>query len=125
MMKTTIKNNRQAVLDHLNDLSNDELVRAHDQYCENSNDPDNEIYYNDEEFFNTFFSQVMDAVRAIAYGKYNYADEFVKFNGYANLETTNDPADWIDLSEIAEDILECPADYDIELEEEEEEEEED
>jgi len=121
MMKDTILNNREAVLDYLNGLSNDCLVRAHNQYCENNNDPDNEIYYNDEEFFNTFFSQVMDAVRAIAYGEYNYAHELVKFNGYANLETTNDPTDWIDLSEIADDILESPADYDIELEEEEEE----
>lgn len=119
-MKTKIKNNREAVLDYLNDLSNDDLVRTHNQYCQNNNNPDSEICYNDEDFFNTFFSQVMDAVRAIAYGEYSYTDEFVRFNGYANLETTNKPADWIDLSEIADDILEYPADYDIELEEEEE-----
>ena len=43
---------------------------------------------NDEEFFSIFFSaNVMEAVRAISFGNYNYNDDYVMFNGYGNLET--------------------------------------
>lgn len=46
---------------------------------------------NDEEFFNTYFyNDVMGAVRATSYGEYNYTDEFVKFNGYGNLESASE-----------------------------------
>ena len=49
-----------------------------------------EYYENDEEFFNTYFyNNPTEAVRASYYGDYNYCDEFVKFNGYGNLETRN------------------------------------
>ena len=43
---------------------------------------------NDEEFFSIFFSaNVMEAVRAVTFGNYNYNDDYVMFNGYGNLET--------------------------------------
>ena len=119
----TIKNNFEAVRDYLNSVDTDELVRMHNQYCENCNDPDGRIESNDDEFFETFFSgDVVGAVRAIAYGNYYYMHGWIKFNGYANLVTSDDPAyDWIDISEIAADILESPASYDIELEDDDEE----
>lgn len=46
-----------------------------------------DVRYNDEEFFNVFFSDPMEAVRAAHYGDYNYTDEYVRFNAYGNLET--------------------------------------
>ena len=50
-----------------------------------------EYWNNDEEFFNTFFANnPTEAVRSVYYGDYNYCDEFVKFNGYGNLESFND-----------------------------------
>lgn len=46
------------------------------------------VYENDEEFFNTFFqNNPLEAVRAAYYGNYKYNDEYVKFNGYDNLES--------------------------------------
>lgn len=66
----------------------------------------------------------MEAVRAVHFGEYRYNDEFIKFNGYGNLETFNDPTGHIDTEAIINAILEgdfCP--YDVELEEPEEEEE--
>lgn len=46
------------------------------------------VYENDEEFFNLFFqNNPIEAVRAALYGNYNYNDEYVKFNGYDNLES--------------------------------------
>ena len=46
------------------------------------------VLENDEEFFDTFFQdKPMEAVRAAQYGDYNYNDEYVKFDGYENLES--------------------------------------
>ena len=50
-----------------------------------------EYFDNDEEFFNTYFyNNPMEAVRASYYGDYNYCDDYVKFNGYGNLESANE-----------------------------------
>ena len=50
-----------------------------------------EYWDNDEEFFDTFFhNDPMEAVRSSYYGDYNYCDDYVRFNGYANLESFND-----------------------------------
>lgn len=47
-----------------------------------------DYHENEEEFFNTFFEgKVIEAVRAVYYGNYNYNDDFVKFNVYGNLES--------------------------------------
>ena len=50
-----------------------------------------EYWDNDEEFFNTYFyNNPMEAVRSSYYGNYNYCDDYVKFNGYGNLESANE-----------------------------------
>ena len=126
-MKTEyIKNNLESVKEFLNNSNTDTLVAFHNQYCQNCNYSDNEIFTNDDEFFNTFFEgRVIEAVRAVAYGEYNYSHEYVQFDGYGNLISFNDPETYIDIEEIAQNILDEPGDYyGIELEEEEEEEEE-
>ena len=49
------------------------------------------VYENDEEFFEMFFSNnPMELARAIYYGDYKYSDEYVRFNGYGNLESLSD-----------------------------------
>ena len=49
-----------------------------------------EYWNNDDDFFNTFFSNnPNEAVRSAYYGNYNYCDEYVRFNGYGNLESFN------------------------------------
>lgn len=46
------------------------------------------VYENDEEFFELFFeNKPMEAVRSALYGRYNYTDEYVRFDGYENLES--------------------------------------
>ena len=49
-----------------------------------------EVFENDEWFFEDFFSNNQEAVRAAIYGNYNYTDEYVKFDGYGNLESFNE-----------------------------------
>lgn len=46
-----------------------------------------EFWENDEEFFNSFFDSPMEAVRATYYGDYNFNDDYIRFNGYGNIES--------------------------------------
>ena len=70
-----------------------------------------EFWENDEEFFNTFFDDPMEAIRATYYGDYNYNDEYVKFNGYGNIdsyseyERIEEIKDNID--DIVDNLIEC------------------
>lgn len=115
----SIKKTKEALIEYLESLSESDLMEAHRQMCENCNYSDSEIYENDEEFFNLYFQNDPDAaVRATFFGDYRYGDNYVVFNGYANLESSNDIMDFIDLSDIADDILENENDYNVEFEEE-------
>ena len=70
-----------------------------------------DFWENDEEFFNTFFDNPMEAIRATYYGDYNYNDDYVKFNGYGNIdsyseyERIEEIKDNID--DIVENLVEC------------------
>ena len=46
-----------------------------------------EAHENDEEFFDTYFDNAMEAVRSAHYGRYNYSDYYVRFDAYGNLES--------------------------------------
>jgi len=73
----------------IDEMTQDELIQLNNTYCQNIGS-DDEIWDNDEEFFNVFFeNKVLEAVRAVCYGEYNYSDNYVKFNGYGNLESFN------------------------------------
>ena len=94
-----------------------------------------DFWVNDEDFFECYFENKIEVARAICYGDYNYTDDYVRFNGYGNLESFNEYnmieelKDSID--EIVENLIEykdyiCINDGNLEelLDEEEEEEEE-
>lgn len=50
-----------------------------------------EYYENDEYFFEMFFpNNSFEAIRAAYYGDYNFNDDYVRFNGYGNLESFNE-----------------------------------
>lgn len=126
-MKTEIK--KSELREHLEGLSNSDLVNLWNVYCQENNCPDDEIYCNDEEFFSIFFdNDVIGAVRAASYGDFNFSHDYVCFNGYANLDSFNDPNDKnspFDISSLVDAIEESPENYDIEFEDEEDEEDED
>ena len=91
----------------------DELVEvAQVINCYNSSLDFLDYWDNDEEFFNTFFfNNPMELARAIYYGVYNYCDDYVKFNGYGNLETIDryglvkECKEYID--DIVNELLDC------------------
>lgn len=83
---------REKIIEFIKDINNFEEI--YDLvYSINSHDEsliDLEYHYNDEEFFNIFFGiNTMDAVRAVCFGDYRYNDDFVRFDGYGNLESVN------------------------------------
>ena len=120
-MKNTVRN----IENYLNNLDDSELLSINREYLENIHDVDSDTFENNEEFFEMFFQgSSMDAVRAVHFGDYRYTDAYVKFDGYGNLETTNNLGDFIDISELAEYIHENPENFDIEFDEEDEDEEE-
>ena len=95
------------------------------------NDYDNSMnalcyYDNDDEFFDMHFGiNTMQAVRAVCYGDYRYADDYVKFNELGNLESANiyeimaeydfnkeDLADKIiELAEYLDDYIDLPEEF--------------
>ena len=71
-----------------------------------------DVYENDEEFFNIFFEgKPAELARAIYYGDFNYNDNYIKFNGYGNLETYSEYGYEKLLKENIEEIIECLIEY--------------
>ena len=65
------------------------------------------VYENGDEFFQIFFeSKVMEAVRAVSYGDYNYMDEYARSNGYGNIESLTEREWYQELEDEADDIVE-------------------
>lgn len=65
-----------------------------------------QAYENDEEFFETFFTNPMEAVRATQFGNYNYSDEYVRFDGYGNLDSCSEWELLEDLKDNIDEIVE-------------------
>ena len=101
-----------------NEIKNNEIdVDLYNEWlCEN-NYSDEEIFFNDEDFFNTFFNNSpMEAARAAFYGNWNYCHGYVKFNGYGNLQSSNYPDE---LMYMKEEYWSSWIDDNIDLEDEE------
>ena len=108
MKKENLLNEIKGLL--LNDLSTlEEVVRELNSW--NACLDYLEVYENDEEFFDMFFEgRPAEVARAIYYGDFNYNDEYIKFNGYGNLESL-DRYDYEELleeniKEITENLIE-------------------
>lgn len=108
---------KQEIIDFLNQLNANELISIHNEYCESVNYVDDMIFGNDEHFFNEAFTNPLDCARAVQFGDWRFHDDFVKFDGYGNLESIPDYRihEMIDLNAIAEDIIKNPNNYSIEL----------
>jgi hypothetical protein len=100
----------KAIIEEINCFDNDQMVQLNNEYCDQQNYPDDQIYSNDANFFaDVYVGDVMEAVRAVSYGDYNYFHDWVKLNGYGNLESMN-VIDEDDLCESIDTIAEEVAD---------------
>lgn len=83
-----------------------EKVSLWNEYCSEIG-REGELFTFDEDFFDTFFhNKPMEAARAASFGSMNWSDDYIMFNGYGNLETTNNPMDHIDESELIDWLIE-------------------
>jgi hypothetical protein len=109
-MTLDFSNKLDLVIEQIKELSGVELVTLNNIYCDEVGDSDNCIHSNDQYFFEDYFSHdVIAAVRAVAFGDYNYSDNYVKFNGYGNLETFH----YLSVEDLPHSVSEI-ADYAIE-----------
>ena len=68
-----------------------------------------EYHENNEDFFDTYFTNKFEVARAISFGNYKFTDKYVQFNAYGNLDSVNESG-YIDkceyyLDEIIEEII--------------------
>lgn len=106
------------------ELSTSQKLSIFNTYCIEHGDPDREIHIFDEEFFNTFFTNPMDAVRAAFFGKIDsWSDEYIKFNGYGNLESMDEYDVLEEIDNYLEEIFDNSDTWEDYIEDEEEEEE--
>lgn len=92
----------------LEDFENegDNLLSLWNEYC-SENNMDDYIHSFDDDFFQTYLSHdPMEAFRLGCFSEINWSDDYIYFNGYANLESTSDPSTQIDESVLLQWILE-------------------
>jgi hypothetical protein len=106
----TLEQLTNQVIDLIKGFNDEELIQLNNEYCESINAMDSTIYSNDPEFLEMAFGTNVDAVaRAIFYGDYNYSHNWVRFNGYGNLETFN----WFEVKDLCE-LVPTMAEYIVE-----------
>ena len=129
---------REEMIEMLADMDDWELTGVHNEYCQKVNYTDDMIY--DMSMLNEFYhgKDPLDILLDAYNGAFNPNDDWFRWNGYGNLESTDRPVDdWIEIDDIADyiienddalyndDIRDLLDEIEAENEEEEEEEEED
>lgn len=98
-METLNNQTKTAIIDIINAMDQSDLIQLNNEYCQAINAMDSEIFSNDQDFLETFFSNNLDGLaRSICYGDYNYSHDFVRFDGYGNLESFN----WFETKDLCE-----------------------
>ena len=59
-----------------------------------------QVYENEDDFFEYNFTLGSEIARSIYYGDYRYLDKYVKFNAYGNLESTDFLDEFIDVDDL-------------------------
>ena len=95
---------RDEVLEMLRDMNDNDLVAVHNEYCGKVRYDDDRIYYMEELDELMYGMKPMDILREAR--DVNTNDDWIRWNGYGNLESTDCPEDWMELDEIADYIVE-------------------
>lgn len=94
----------EQITEILENLSDGELLSMWNDYQAEIRG-ESAVYDFDEQFFEDYFSSPIDAARAVYFGKIDsWANKYIMFNGYANLETSNYPLDLISVYDLASHI---------------------
>ena len=96
---------QENIVGRLGDCPNNALVNVYNEYADANN---YEKIYDRADFFEIMLGcEHPEAVaNMVFYGDYRPNDKWAVFDGYGNIKTTNYPEDEMDLSEVANWILE-------------------
>lgn len=89
---------REQIKDAIKVMTDLDIMQLNNTFCDISSYVGLYIYINDEDFFQDYFKNRIDIARAISYGDYRFSDEYVRFDGYGNLESM----DFLDLNDLAD-----------------------
>ena len=101
------ENTLNKIIEALDEMTNDELLQVHAQYCDGINNYDDYIY-SMWEFNDIMYGQKPDWIaNSIYYGEFYPNDEYFKFDGYGNLKSISSYSvrDYIYIDEIAQYII--------------------
>lgn len=104
-----MENLRESVIEQLNEMDYVNLVEAHNTYCNLVNDNGSTIHLNDQEGLQMLLGNRADCMNfafKVFHGDYNPYHTYVKLDGDENLESFNDPTDYIETSDMVETIIE-------------------
>lgn len=100
---------RKSVIEQLEEMNDTDLVEVHNTCCMIVNDNDGIIQYNDLEGLQMLLGDgegYLSIACRVFYGSYNPNHEYVKLDGYANLDSFDDPTDHICNSDMIDTIME-------------------
>lgn len=81
------------------------IIGIYNEFCDENNDSDARIYTMDE------LDDMLDSktptqiLMMMHFGNFNPMDEYFRFDGYGNLESTDFLEDWINLDDIIDYII--------------------
>lgn len=85
-------------------LDAESLVRLWNEYADSASCFDSRILRNNEEGLNELFDgcDSSEVVRAVRFGRWKSSDEWIRLNGYGNLESTRDTGldEWVDYDSL-------------------------
>jgi hypothetical protein len=91
------------ILEYFHKKNGTKKIEIYNDYCDENKGGEDKINLFDEEFFDTNFSNPMDAARAVYFGSIeNWSDEYIRFNAYGNLVSLTE----YDVKEIINDNIE-------------------
>lgn len=112
-MKKRAYDVEDAIASYLEELDDDELVAVWNEYCYATNNYDDAIESNDEDTFEEMLNglSAWDVACKVCYGDWSAGRSYVRFDGYANLEATDWPKDWIYISDMASEAVARDEDF--------------
>ena len=72
----------------IDSFSDDDAFDAWNSYCYDS-DPDLMAYYNDDDFWDTYFSSPSEVINALYHGDFSHRDRYVYFDSYGYVVSIN------------------------------------
>lgn len=93
------------------EMDNVDIINLWNECVFETNLPGDEIFDNDETFFEETFSSPYDAVLAVTNGEYNECEKYIAFDGYDNVVTFDywdDENSPIDIGSLVDWLMENP-----------------